>query len=172
LADDTGAAVILVRHLRKSREDGPALLQGGGSIGIVGAARSGILVAKDPHNPEARVLASMKMNLGPMPTSLAFELESTPNGSARVVWRGNSLHTAETLLTTTKPEDLEDIANAADYLKLLLQDQDMDVADVLKKTRAAGITDSTLAKARRMLGVTTITDPDGVAWSMPWPNDE
>ena len=55
LAEETGVAVVVVRHLNKSNT-GPALYRGGGSIGIIGAARSGLLVAVDPDDEERRVL--------------------------------------------------------------------------------------------------------------------
>jgi RecA-family ATPase len=47
LAEHTGAGVLVVRHLNKSGE-GSALYRGGGSIGIIGAARSGMMVGTDP----------------------------------------------------------------------------------------------------------------------------
>src|SRR5207244_1306509 len=59
---DTGAAVVVIRHLNKGSGSNP-LYRGGGSIGIIGAARSGLLVARDPDNPDKRVLASTKCNL-------------------------------------------------------------------------------------------------------------
>ncbi len=57
LAEETGAAVLVVRHLNKAT-GGVALYRGGGSIGIIGAARSGLLVAADPDDenlPGARL---------------------------------------------------------------------------------------------------------------------
>jgi RecA-family ATPase len=62
LAERTGAAVVAVRHLNKAAGTNP-LYRGGGSIGIIGAGRSGLLLAKDPDNPDRRVLASTKCNL-------------------------------------------------------------------------------------------------------------
>ena len=51
LAERTGAAILILRHLNKATGMS-ALHRGGGSIGIVAAARSGLLVAKHPDNPE------------------------------------------------------------------------------------------------------------------------
>ena len=56
MAEETGALLLLLRHLNKT-SGGPAIYRGGGSIGIVGAARAGYLVARDPDDPETRVLA-------------------------------------------------------------------------------------------------------------------
>lgn len=47
---------------------GDPMYRGGGSIGIVGAARAGMLVARDPDDDDLRVLASTKSNLGRRPT--------------------------------------------------------------------------------------------------------
>ena len=63
LAERTGAAVLVVRHLNKAGGSNP-LYRGGG---IVGAARSGLLVAPDPEDGQRRILAASKSNLAPAP---------------------------------------------------------------------------------------------------------
>ncbi len=50
LGERTGAAIVAVRHLRKAGAENP-IYRGGGSIGIIGAARAGLLVARDPDDP-------------------------------------------------------------------------------------------------------------------------
>jgi hypothetical protein len=50
LAERTGVAIVAVRHLYKSVTGNP-LYRGGGSIGIIGAARCGLLLAADPDDP-------------------------------------------------------------------------------------------------------------------------
>jgi len=71
ICERTGAAAILVRHLSKARSAN-VLYQGAGSIGLIAAARSGLLVARDPANLQQRVIAHFKSNLGPLAPSLAF----------------------------------------------------------------------------------------------------
>ena len=73
VGERTGAAIVVVRHLNKSVGANP-LYRGGGSIGIIGAARCGLLLAPDPDDPERRILAATKGNLGQLPPSLAFRL--------------------------------------------------------------------------------------------------
>jgi hypothetical protein len=97
-AERTGAAIILVRHLNKSPSANP-LYRGLGSVGIIGAARSGLLLAADPDDPQRRILALAKGNLTRPPASLAFRLEDVPGATvARVVWDGESPWTATQLL--------------------------------------------------------------------------
>jgi hypothetical protein len=105
LAEETGAAVFVVRHLNQSKGGNP-IYRGQGSIGIVGAARSALLVAKHPEDERRRVLASLKSNLAkPMP-SLAFTLLESDNGAVRVEWKGETPHTAAALLAApTDPEE-------------------------------------------------------------------
>jgi hypothetical protein len=84
LAERTGAAVIVVRHLNKLNA-GPAMYRGGGSIGIIGAARVGLIVGRDPENPDRHILAVNKNNLAARRRSIAYTLE--PCGDvARIRW--------------------------------------------------------------------------------------
>jgi RecA-family ATPase len=86
LAEETGAAILVVRHLNKTGGGNP-LYRGGGSIGIIGAARSALLVAKHPEDERRRVLAPLKSNLAePAPSSM-FMLTQAANGAVRVEWK-------------------------------------------------------------------------------------
>lgn len=86
LAEEKGVAVLIVRHLNKSGGS-QSIYRGGGSIGIIGAARSGLLVAKDPDDENRRVLASTKSNLGPLAPSLRFAVEGVGE-VPRIAWGG------------------------------------------------------------------------------------
>jgi len=97
MAERTGAAVLVIRHLNK-KPGITAIYRGGGSIGIAGAARSALLIAPDPHDPSVRVLTSVKSNLARTPHPLAFRIVKADNGSAKVVWVGKTHYTADELL--------------------------------------------------------------------------
>jgi hypothetical protein len=49
VADRTGCLIVLIRHLNKRTGDN-ALYRGGGSIGIIGAARATFLIGPDPRD--------------------------------------------------------------------------------------------------------------------------
>jgi RecA-family ATPase len=104
LAEETGAAVVVVRHLNKGSGTNP-LYRGGGSIGIVGAARSAMLVAKHPEDDQRRVLASQKSNLAMAPPSLTFALTEASNGAVRVEWKGETPLKASALLAAPASEE-------------------------------------------------------------------
>jgi hypothetical protein len=57
-------AVLLVRHHNRA-VGGPPMYRGGGSIGIIGAARAAYAVVRDPDDAGHRLLATVKSNLAP-----------------------------------------------------------------------------------------------------------
>jgi len=169
----TGAAVLVVRHLNKSGGDN-ALYRGGGSIGIIGAARSGLLAAKDPDDPtnKRRVLAVTKCNLAVDTTeALAYHLE--PCGRAvRAVWEGASEHTQQTLLAGIGAgEKQRPVDEAVVFLRGILADGPMPCNQVQERATEQGISQRTLDRARRKLGVRST--PTGFGgprrWTLPSP---
>ena len=78
IANERSAAVIVVMHLNKNSE-ADALSRLSGSIGFGGAARSVLLFAADPDDPEGengnrRILAHVKCNVGPRQPSIAYRI--------------------------------------------------------------------------------------------------
>jgi hypothetical protein len=122
LAEETGAAVVVIRHLNKTPGGNP-LYRGGASIGIVGAARSALLVAKHPEDPKRRVLAGVKSNLAGAPLSLAFVLREAANGAVRVEWKGETpLDAAALLAAPTDEEERRELIALRDVVVGLLED--------------------------------------------------
>jgi hypothetical protein len=74
LAQSSGAAMLLLRHLNK-KEDNKAMYRGGGSIALTAQARVAWLVGHDPNDRDICILATTKANLGPPPTPLAYRIE-------------------------------------------------------------------------------------------------
>jgi hypothetical protein len=97
LAERTGAAILIIRHLNKLI-GGPAVYRGGGSIGITAAARSALVVGRDPADAGRHVLASVKCNVGRMPPSLAYHLASVTEDVARIAWGGEVDLSADDIL--------------------------------------------------------------------------
>ncbi|MDP9479879.1 MAG: AAA family ATPase [Actinomycetota bacterium] len=153
LAERTGAAVVVIRHLNKAT-GGNALYRGGGSIGIVGAARSGLLIAKHPEDDGRRVLASIKSNLAAPAPSLVFALSSTQSGAVRVDWKGESNLDASALLSApTDNEERSALSEAQEFLREVLGDGPLPSKDVENEGRDAGIEPRTLKRAKQQLGI-------------------
>jgi RecA-family ATPase len=115
LAQEQAAAVLLVAHLNKGQNADP-LRRLGGSIGLAAAARSVLLLARDPDDPEGatgsmRVLAQAKSNLGPLEPSLAYRIkpaslpDDAPTASLEAV--GASRFSAAELLALNETEAIQ-----------------------------------------------------------------
>lgn len=151
LAERTRAAVLVVRHLNKLG-GGAAIYRGGGSIGIVGAARSALLVGKHPAEPHQRVLAPVKCNLCRMPPALAFAHE-TAGDTNRVAWLGVADYTADDLLTAPTGSQRGELTECTTALADILSEGDATSKDVERRLTDMGYSERTIQRARKQLNV-------------------
>jgi hypothetical protein len=161
-AERTGAAIVVVRHLNKSRSSNP-LYRGHGGIGIIGAARSGLLLAADPDDPDRRVLAVSKGNLARPAPSLAFRLDDqSGSGAARVIWEGETPWSATQLLQAQFTEDGDATPSAVEaarpWLREALADGPRLVTELRRDAAAQGIGRCSLYAARKAEGMTTFKE--------------
>ena len=86
----------------------------------MGAVRSALLVGRDPDDPSRRVIAPVKQNLCEPGVAVAFSLE--PAGKAvRVVWTGETAHTADGLLVQpVRSEERMAQTEAVEFLRAAL----------------------------------------------------
>jgi hypothetical protein len=176
LADRTRCAVLLIRHLTK-RVSARALYRGQGSVGIVAACRTGLLLAAHPGDPAARVLAVTKSNLGPRPPALGLRVGV--GACAAVEWTGPVGLTADGLLR--RPEaGLKVRDRATDWLRRELAAGPRKAADLFAAAAAAGIPDMTLKRAKADVRAESHRTYDKAAqrgewyWydpDAPWPAD-
>jgi hypothetical protein len=156
LAEETGCAILGLRHLRKSPSDNP-LYRGGGSIAFTGAARAVYLMAADPDEPggSRRVFAPIKMNVARLPASLAFRLVvEGAGGFPRLLWEGPSHHTAASLSALPIPGRRDSArSRAAEVLGELLEDGPVPTTEVYRRAAEQGVSERTLDRARDELGV-------------------
>jgi hypothetical protein len=145
--------VVVLRHLSKSGGTN-AVYRGGGSIGIIGAARAGMLVAPDPEDENRRVLAMTKSNLAAMPAALAYRLvEDELRGVARVQWDGTTTYVAADLLGTSGPEERSALTGACEFLLDLLADGPVPQAQVRAAAERTEWSWATVRRAKDRLGI-------------------
>jgi len=169
-AERLGAAVLIVRHLNKNPVGNP-IYRGGGSIGIIGAARSGLLVAPDPDDEsgQSRILAVTKANLGPSSPSLRWSIQPDDRGVVRVLWLGESAHQASTLLALPGGEEgRTELGEAGAFLIALLEYGPSQANEVLQKGKAAGFSESTLKRAKAKIGSGSIKQGFGPGTTWLW----
>jgi|GEM_PF-6974796 len=168
MAERTGVAIAIVRHITKMAGVN-ALYRGGGSIGIIGAARFGLLFARDPEDETTCVIAPTKSNLSRMAPSLSYRLDSTAGDVARVTWLGESSMSAGQLLAGQEDEQERGaLDEARDFLRDLLREGPHPAKIVKASARDAGITEQTLRRARESLGVTNTKEGFGVKGHWVW----
>jgi hypothetical protein len=159
IAQRTGAAIVLIRHLNK-KSDEPVLYRGGGSIAVMGQCRAALIVGRDPENPDVRVIAINKTSLGHAPQSLAFTIDSIPNdtgGTSRVGWIGEvDLEAADVVRRATRPPGRPSQMDAiVEFIQELLADGKQMPADELTEavTGRFGCSEGTYKSARKLAGV-------------------
>jgi DNA primase catalytic core len=175
LAERTQAAVLVVRHLNKLVNVQDPVYRGGGSIGIIGAARSALLVGKDPNDPEnRRVLCRSKGNLCVEPKGLLYSVESHEH-SAIVQWHGETDLRGEDLLGRKPAKDKRESRDVAvAFLEGMLANGPCERNFLLEQARERGITEWTLKRAKKEMGIVSekAEAMDGQwSWRLP-PLDE
>lgn len=179
MAERTGATIVLIRHLNKSNS-GHAMYRGGGSIGIIGAARAAFLVARDPDDETGtrRIVAVTKSNLAAEPPALAYRLIDDPlMCCARVDWEAPpTQHRAGDLLAAPlADEERTELGAAAEWLVGYLTERGSTApaVEAVRAARGAGYSKTTLHRARRKVGAQSHKDglAGGWVWSLPRPED-
>jgi hypothetical protein len=176
IAQVTGAAFLFIRHPNKA-VGSAALYRGGGSIGIIGAARSGLVAGRDPASPvgESRgALASVKNNLGAPVPSLAYQIVADAAGLPVVRWLGESQLTAEALLGHQVREGQQDDsqrARARRWLSQALTEGPRLEEELRTQAAEEGISYATLRRAKQDLGAGSVRQAFGGAWSWRLPID-
>jgi 5S rRNA maturation endonuclease (ribonuclease M5) len=165
-AEEQGLAVVVVRHLNKMSGGSP-LYRGGGSIGIIGAVRIGLLVGRAPQDESEIIIASTKNNLAPMPESLTLQLEESEAipGIARVVWNGASTLRASDLLGSMASRSSPALDEAKGFLRDVLKDGPRRSTEVYELMESEGIAKKTLKRAKKELGIESERlDPEDRCW--------
>ena len=180
LARERDAAVLLIAHLNKGRDADP-LRRLGGSIGLAAAARSLLLLARDPDDPDGaigprRVLAQAKSNLGLLEPSLAYRIETASLErevtTAYLKTVGASRFSAAELLALNETEARSKLSEAEALLRAELEDGPRPVSELRAAAWELGISITTLDRAKKKLGVRSVKlDLDRWVWELP-PSDQ
>jgi RecA-family ATPase len=175
IAAEFKCAIILVRHIGKSKGLGDPRAAGLGSIEWRAAARSVLLAGADPENSSKRALCHIKHNLSEAADPIGYEIrtDETAMSGARFYWGGQTDLTAERILANLKPESEEDSEQKIDavkFLRDLLTAGPVESKDVDKALRAARITDYATRKAKTTLGIEVSKEgfkDSAWYWSLP-----
>ncbi len=160
IAHETDTTILLTRHLTKPGEatkNYRPIHRGAGDMSLIGAARSALLVERDPDDPETtRLLFHTKSNLGPLAPTLTFRIENDGSGIGHFAWgsiRPDPTPNAVIGRADDKPKTKRE--EAKQFLQKLLPKHggQMRHADIEKQREAKHISRSTLHRAREDLGI-------------------
>jgi hypothetical protein len=167
LAEDTGAAVLVLRHVRKGAVVNPKDA-GGGSIGFTAAARVVLLAAGDPEDDTRKVLARVKGNLSAPFSSLAYKLQQA-GFTVKVDWIGATTHTAEQLLAApTTAEEISELDEAKVAILDVLAKGPVAAEEAMKRLKRLGIAEKTAKRAKATLRVPSRREGFGGDGSWSW----
>ena len=164
-AEAYDCAIVLIGHMNK-RESAKGLYRGLGSIDIVAAARSVLQVARDPKDPDIRIVSHIKNCLESVGGDIRFEIRpetgfrwlgcgAAPEASA------NLDGTARDKLSGTKQE------RAAQMLIEMLKREDVATTEVLNTLAQKDIAAKTARVVKTQLGIKAYRKGGQWYWSMP-----
>ncbi len=167
IAEHEEIAVLLIRHLTKTKRDS-AVLQGSGGIDFVGAARSAFLVSLHPEDDEIRVIAPVKSNLTDKKGGWMYRLvKDNPDDIPVLQWEGASEISADSLHDQSGIERQSKLEEAVEFLKKNLGKGRMKATKVLKLAEVADIKKRTLDRAKSDLSVISNKEGKFSYWSLP-----
>lgn len=171
LAEETGVACLLVRHLNK---DGNlrAMYRGGGSVAFGAAARSVLVVERHPDREGVMVLASVKGNLARSTPALTFHAESDPRYAVPKITWGEAIDIDVDNLVrgADSRTDAPARREAEDFLRELLADGPRSAKEVERAAKEAGLSMRTVKNAKKEMRIksTKVANEKGQAESWCW----
>ncbi len=161
MAEQTGCAVVLIRHLNKmlGQKSGH---RGMGSVDFQAAARSVLLVGRTKDDQHLRIVVPDKSSLAPEGDSIAFTLDP----QLGFQWKGYCDCKADELLGGKSQVQTKTMA-AEDELKKLLADGPASSEQVMVRAVELGISERTVKIAKQNLGVKSFRQGDKWYCTLP-----
>ncbi|QYA08309.1 hypothetical protein J5285_06330 [Agrobacterium larrymoorei] len=157
--------------MTKAKHD-KAIYQGGGSMDVIGAARSAFLVCEHPNDSGTKLIVHIKHNIAPRGQTQTYELYSEKEGDiARLNWLGPSDITVDDLMSPTEGKKrMSSLDEAIEFLRVYLKNGRQPTTTVEKEAAARGISEKTLERARHSLSVKSSKARD--KWYLSLPDEE
>jgi len=148
IAAKTNCAIVAVRHIGKAKGNGDARAAGLGSIDIRAAARSVLLVGKDPDDSR-RAIFQTKNNLAKPGKPIGYEIKDD-----RFNWTGETDLTIGRVLGSPSNDSSRAEQNEViEFLTEALKDGERPAGEVKQEASELGFTEQNLKTARHKLGV-------------------
>lgn len=170
LSTKTNCAVLCIMHLNK-KVSSNAIDRGMGSIAFSAVARSVFLVGNHPEeNDPRKILAPVKTNLVEKAKSLIFRINSSEDNYPYIEWEGESSYGTRDILMTGVSGTEEDskLEQAILFLENQLRSGDKAARLIYEAGVKEGLTEVTIDRAKKRLGIKSVRDRDRYFWNLPY----
>ena len=170
LAQETQVAVVFVSHLNKGQ--GSPMSRVTGSVAFVAAARSGMLVGRDPADPDRKIIAMLKVNLSKECKGVAYRIGTGNSNMPVIEW--------EPGVVDVRPEDIlnfegdnarRERSEAAEWLCAELSHGPVNTTSLQSLAREAGHAWRTVQRAQKELKVKAKKTGHNGSWQWWHPDD-
>lgn len=175
VAERTGTAILGLTHPPKGSSD--PVTAAIGSTAWTAIPRITWVLGLDPEDETRRVVRVGKTNYAAPTSGLAFTIEDDDTYEVGYVTKlaASAIAAEDITAATPTPGDRTERGEARELVRSILASGPMDTPDVLKLTRAAGLSDTTVKRARSDLKVISEArhDPSTgrlLGWSLRLPN--
>lgn len=158
VARDTGAAIIVVRHLKKSHAEGKSIYAGLGSIDFAAAVRSILQVTQTKAGDT--VIQHVKSNVAPKGPALSYQLDPV---AGTFSWGDFYNGPVEPAKVSNTPKALN---KAVEFLKEVLADNPrIPATDIFMMADGLGISEKTIRRAKAELKVGSVQEEGAWYWT-------
>ncbi|MCQ2470405.1 MAG: AAA family ATPase [Clostridia bacterium] len=166
-AKETGCAIIIVGHLNKM-QGAKSLYRSLGSIDVVGAARSTLLIGRtSSERPSERMMVIQKSNLAPTGTGVVFNIDELG-----IEWIEERAATADELFCEKTGAGRPNVKyeKAKEILTNLLSDGGKPQSEIMLAMENENISRSTVFKAKSEIGAVSRKVGSSWEWFLPEPD--
>lgn len=157
-------AVVIVGHMNKASGE-KHLYRGLGSIDIAAIARSVLMISRDKENPTIRYMFPVKSSLAPEGAAIAFSL----SGMLGFCWMGQRDIDTNKLSAYSLDDSKKTLAMRV--IQDMLADHDVLSTDIVKKLKLMDVSERTMNKAKKEIGIVSYRKRGVWYWHLPEPAD-
>ena len=171
LAHETGAMILLIVHLNK-RTDGGAQQRFSGSTAWTAAPRVGFMVVEDPLTKQ-RLMLPVKNNIGDDRLGYQYHIAEKliqfggqTFKSSHIVWDQTTNRSVAELIALPKAAKTSAVDDAKTFLEDELANGPVRVEKITVAAKDAGISWSSVTRAKGRLPITSTKVGDGWMWAL------
>lgn len=173
MAEELQVCILIIAHLNK-KEESSTIYRIGGSIGIVGAARSVLAVTQLDTPTKPRVLYSIKSSLSKKPAALEYQVRNARSVREAKEWKGEGTVRSSKIrwmgqvdfdLSKKTVQSKDKVVDTVkEFLQQVVMDSPVHTDEIFKEAKKAGISYRQILASKDSLGIRSIKRSKGWYW--------